>query len=345
MLKRTALLLVLALALPAPSPAAAGSASNVHDFDWNFGTWKTHIKRLVHRLAGSTDWVAYQGVVTVRPLLGGKANIEVIDADGPSRLQLFGIRTYDPRSRQWIVSGAVRGSSSLEVPAYGTFHDGRGVFYDQEPFDNATILVRQTFFDITANSYAYEQAFSKDGGRTWEPNFRANLERTSSSVTPQSTDVGDGAHDFDFNEGTWRTHIRSLGGSAAKPVWAKLTGTVTIAKLWGGDAFVEELFAGGADGFSGVTLYLHDSQSHQWSQTYADSSDGTFESPMIGGFANGRGILTTLGAYDNRMVLQRGVWSGIGANAHRFQIEVSENGGTSWHPIFIASLTRLGSQG
>ena len=346
MFKQTALILVLALVTATPSPAAPASASGSHDFDWNFGTWKTHIKRLVHPLSNARNWDAYEGTVTVSPLLGGVANIETVDADGPSHIQLLGIRTYDPRSHQWIVNGADRGSGSLGVPAFGAFRDGRGIFYDQESFHNATILVRQTFFDITANSYAFEQAFSTDGGQTWEPNFRANLERTSSSaVLDRADDAANAAHDFDFNEGTWRTHIRYQRGSTAKPAWGQQTGTVTETKLWGGEAFVEELSVGGADGFSGITLFLYNSQAHQWSQTFADAADGTFEAPMIGSFSHRRGVLIEQGVYDGRIVLERGVWSDIRANAHNFQIEISENGGASWHPIFVASLTRLNHGG
>jgi hypothetical protein len=151
------------------------------------------------------------------------------------------------------------------------------------------------------------------------------------------------AGDFAFNEGRWRTHIRSLGDFKGKPVWQQLTGTVTIHKIWGGKAFVEELSAGGADGFSGITLYLYNPTAKQWSQTYADSSDGAFETPTIGGFSRGRGVLISQSEYGGRMVLQRGVWSNISANAHDFRIETSENGGASWQPIFIASLTRIGS--
>lgn len=345
MFRRTTLLLVLALALPAPSPAATAPASSSHDFDWNFGTWKTDIKRLLHPLSGATNWVAYEGTVTVRPLLGGIANIEVVKADGPSHIELLDIRTYDPRSHQWIENGTSSRSGTLGVPAFGTFHDGRGIFYDQESFHNVTILVRQIFSDITANSYAFEQAFSTDGGQTWEPNFRANLGRTSSSRGPERAgDAADAAHDFDFNEGTWRTHIRDLRESTAMPAWARQTGTVTVTKVWGGNAFVEEISVGGADGFSGITLYLYDSQARQWSQTFADAADGRFEAPMIGSFSHGRGVLIVQRLYNGQMVLERGVWSDIRANAHSFQIEISENGGTSWHPVFVASLTRLNSQ-
>ena len=124
---------MIALALAAPSPAAPASVSGSHDFDWNFGTWKTHIKRLVHPLSGATNWVAYEGTVAVRPLLGGVANIETVDADGPSHIQLLAIRTYDPKSHQWIVNGAYRGSGSLGVPAFGTFHEVAASFTIKSP--------------------------------------------------------------------------------------------------------------------------------------------------------------------------------------------------------------------
>lgn len=31
------------------------------DFDFEIGTWKTHLKRLLNPLTGSNDWVEYEG--------------------------------------------------------------------------------------------------------------------------------------------------------------------------------------------------------------------------------------------------------------------------------------------
>lgn len=37
------------------TPNLAGDGQ--HDFDFNIGTWKTHIRRLLHPLSGSDEWV------------------------------------------------------------------------------------------------------------------------------------------------------------------------------------------------------------------------------------------------------------------------------------------------
>jgi hypothetical protein len=344
MLKRIALVTALILALPLRVPASdtAVLPGINHDFDWNVGTWTTHIRRLVNPLSGSTKWVTYTGIVTVRPLLGGAANVEEIEADGPSHIELLDVRTFDPRSQQWVENQADGGSNTLGQPAFGKFANGRGVFYDVETQNGKTVLVRQMFFDIARSSYAFEQAFSGDGGRTWQTNFRAHLERTSSTVASEGAGTAALSHDFDFNYGKWRTHIKYRRGTTATPAWGRQTGTVTLRKVWNGRGLLEEISVGGADGFAGLTLYLYDPQTHQWSQTYADSSDGTFGASMTGTFVNGRGELFGQEPYNGKRVLQRGVWSDIGDDAHHFEIDISNNGGTSWQPVFVAALTRIG---
>jgi hypothetical protein len=59
----------------------------------------------------------------------------------------------------------------------GQFNDGRGEFYDQETFQGTAIYVRFIFSDITPTSFRLEQAFSADGGKTWEPNWIATFIR------------------------------------------------------------------------------------------------------------------------------------------------------------------------
>ena len=51
--------------------------------------------------------------------------------------------------------------------------NGRGEFYDQETLNGRAILVRFVISDITPNSCRFEQAFSNDGGKTWEVNWIA----------------------------------------------------------------------------------------------------------------------------------------------------------------------------
>jgi len=59
----------------------------------------------------------------------------------------------------------------MSIPSVGEFKDGRGEFYDQETFNGRAILLRFSVSDITPTSCHFEQAFSDDGGRTWETNF------------------------------------------------------------------------------------------------------------------------------------------------------------------------------
>jgi hypothetical protein len=61
----------------------------------------------------------------------------------------------------------------MSVPTIGEFKNGRGEFFDQEPLNGRAILVRFVISDITPTSCHFEQAFSDDGGATWETNWVA----------------------------------------------------------------------------------------------------------------------------------------------------------------------------
>ncbi len=155
----------------------------------------------------------------------------------------------------------------------------------------------------------------------------------------------DGQHDFDFNLGTWHTHIKRLqhplAGSAA---WTEMQGTVVVKKVWDGRAQLEEIEADGAAGhFEGLTLFLYNPEAHQWSQVFAKSTDGTLAQPAIGEFRNGRGEFYDQEAYNGRAILVRIVWSDITPDSHRFEQSFSDDGGKTWEPNFVATLTRAKS--
>jgi hypothetical protein len=165
-------------------------------------------------------------------------------------------------------------------------------------------------------------------------------QRTPTHKTAASRD---GQHDFDFNFGKWRTHIQSLQISPKGPAtWVKMEGIVTVRKVWDGRASLEEIEADGPGGhFEGTTLFLYNPQSHQWSQTFASSADGTLETSTIGEFHNGRGELYSHVNRDGKMVMVRDTWSDIAANSHKFEEATSDDGGKTWQPHFIANLERI----
>jgi hypothetical protein len=59
------------------------------------------------------------------------------------------------------------------APTVGGFKGGRGEFYSDETLDGRPIRVRFVISDITPTSVRFEQAFSGDGGKTWEVNWIA----------------------------------------------------------------------------------------------------------------------------------------------------------------------------
>ena len=145
-----------------------------HDFDFEIGTWKTHLRRLQRPLSGSTTWVEYEGTTVVRKVLDGRANLVELKVDGPAgRLEGLSLRLYNPQSRQWSLNFANISSGTLSPPTIGEFKDGRGEFYNQETYNGRAILVRFVIIKITQDQYRFEQSFSDDGGKTWELNWIA----------------------------------------------------------------------------------------------------------------------------------------------------------------------------
>jgi hypothetical protein len=143
-----------------------------HDFDFNIGTWQTHVSRLLHPLTGSTSWVEYEGTSVVRRVWNGRASLFELEVDGPAgHIEGVGLRLYNSQSHQWSLNWANSTDGTMNRPMIGEFTDGRGEFFDQEPLNGRIILVRNGFSDITSNSSRFEQAFSDDGGKTWETNW------------------------------------------------------------------------------------------------------------------------------------------------------------------------------
>jgi hypothetical protein len=150
-----------------------------HDFDFEIGTWKTHLSRLLHPLTGSTTWTEYEGTTVVRKVWDGRANLVELEADGPAgHFEGLNLRLYNPQSHQWSLNFAGSKGGTLSQPSIGEFKNGRGEFYDQETLDDRAILVRFVISDITPNSCRFEQAYSADGGKTWEVNWIATDTRT-----------------------------------------------------------------------------------------------------------------------------------------------------------------------
>jgi hypothetical protein len=161
------------------NPASSDAGRNgEHDFDFEFGEWKAHVSRRLKPLTGSNDWVEYDGPSVVRKVWDGKANLGEIDLAGPTgRIRGLSLRLYNPQTHQWNISWANTTDGTLGPPMIGSFKNGRGEFFNQETLNGRAIYVRFIFSDITKAAFRLEQAFSPDGGKTWETNWIATFAR------------------------------------------------------------------------------------------------------------------------------------------------------------------------
>lgn len=155
-------------------PQATAERDGQHDFDFEIGTWRTDLRRLQNPLSGSSTWVEYTGTSVVSEIMGGRANLVELDVEGPAgRIEGLSLRLYNPETRQWSLNFASLRNGTLTPPVIGSFENGRGVFYGHELLDGRPIFVRFVISDVTADSARFEQAFSADGGKTWEVNWIA----------------------------------------------------------------------------------------------------------------------------------------------------------------------------
>jgi hypothetical protein len=172
--------------------------------------------------------------------------------------------------------------------------------------------------------------------------FLAHEVGAQQPATAATSAPRDGQHDFDFKLGNWRTHIRRLQHPlTGSTTWTELDGSVVVRPVWNGRAFLEEIEAQGAAGkFEGLTLFLYNPQSGQWSMNFANSSEGTLGQPTVGGFKNGRGEFFDQETFNGRVILVRFVWSEITPDSHHVEQSFSDDGGKTWEANFIATVRR-----
>lgn len=151
-----------------------------HDFDPLFGHWRVHHRRLRDRLANCTEWDLFEGVCHMQPLMGGQGNVDHNVLDAPSgRYRASTIRCWDPENKQWSIWWLDARFRQIDVPMVGKFEGGDGVFYADDTFRDQSIKVRFLWLRTRSEAPRWEQAFSTDGGKTWETNWEMDFERVA----------------------------------------------------------------------------------------------------------------------------------------------------------------------
>ena len=144
-----------------------------HDFDFEIGSWKIHLKRRLKPLTGSNTWVEFDGTSVTRKVWDGRANLEEFETDGPTgHIEGLTLRLYNPQTHQWSLYWANSKNGAMGGPPnIGEFKNGVGEFYCQDTYKDRAVLVRYEWSKITPTSAHFEQAYSDDGGKTWEVNW------------------------------------------------------------------------------------------------------------------------------------------------------------------------------
>lgn len=143
-----------------------------HDWDWLEGSWRVRHHRLKARLMGSTEWEHFDGTCAMVRTMDGLGNMDDNWLDLPAgAYRAMGVRAFNPETRQWSIWWLDGRVQTIDPPVRGGFSNGVGEFVGDDMLRGQPIIVRFRWSEITANSARWEQAFSPDGGASWEVNW------------------------------------------------------------------------------------------------------------------------------------------------------------------------------
>ena len=161
-------------------PQAAAQRDGQHDFDFEIGSWKIHLKRRLHPLTGSNTWVEFDGTSVTRKLWQGRSQVEEFETDGAAgHIEGMTLRLYNPQTHEWRLYWANGQKGIMDVPQIGRFVNGRGEFYAQDTIDGKTLWVRFIWSQTDSKSPHFEQSYSEDGGKTWDVNWITDQTRVA----------------------------------------------------------------------------------------------------------------------------------------------------------------------
>lgn len=340
---------LLAALLGAACPATAETApakairDGSRDFDFNIGTWRTHLVRRRDPLGTSAETMTLTGTVTIKPLWDGSGLWEEIEADGPKgHWRGLTVFLYNKASGQWSqrFAGA---DGRFDTPMYGRFEAGQATLVAQQDYNGRAILVRGEWSDIRPNSHRYTESFSIDGGRSWEVEIVADKTRIAPVAPPAFPAADDGSHDFDFDVSLWRTRSTRLKNPlTGSTEWSEIEGTTRVTPIWGGRANIADYRAAGPGGqVQLISLRLFDPKAKQWSLNFSWPGAGEWSPPMVGSFRNGRGEFYDQEDFNGRKILVRFTFIKLSATAAQSEQAFSDDGGKTWETNWINRYTRL----
>lgn len=319
------------------------------DWAWLRGNWEVWHRRLRQRLAGSTQWDEFSGKSALWLTMNGLGTIDDNLLDLPGGVYRgASVRAFDPAAGQWSIWWIdSRNPTRIDPPVCGRFDGDGGTFAGVDTFEGRPIAVRFRWHDIHGPRPNWDQAFSADGGATWEINWRNFFTRTAEAPTPlPPLPDGDPAApgDWAFLVGRWSVRHRKLRQRlVGNTDWDEFGGTLANWPILGGQGNVgDNVMEFPAGTYRGMGIRTYDPDSREWLSRWLDGRNpGEISAPVRGRFANGVGTFIGDDMHAGRPIRARVIWSRITRNSARWEQAFSADGGLTWEVNWVSDFTRI----
>ena len=347
--RRECLTLMCAAAFPSSLLAGAAPASHERDWAWLLGNWDVWHVRLKDRLVNSTEWQEFAGKSAFWQTMGGLGNVDDNSLALPAGdYRGLSVRAFDPATSSWAIwwlDG--RNPEHIDPPVRGGFQDGEGEFIGTDVYKGTPVTVRFRWHEVFSKRPHWDQAFSTDGGKTWEINWRNYFTRTAPAAKSLPRLEGDPpqSREWDFLAGTWKVRNRRLRQRlAGSSQWDEFDSTLTNWPVLGGRGNIgDNEFKGPGAAYRGMSLRAYNVERGEWLSWWLDGrSPANIGAPLRGKFAGGVGTLLGDDELDGRPIKVRSQWTKIDSGSPRWEQAASIDGGKTWETNWIADLKRAG---
>jgi hypothetical protein len=314
------------------------------DWKWLEGNWNVWHERLRERLVGSTTWDEFGGKCASFPTLGGLGNVDDCLLYLPSgTYRAIAPRAFDPATGTWSIwwlDGRMAGK--LDPPVRGGFAGNEGEFQGTDVHEEIPVTVRFRWHETNSERPHWDQAFSTDGGKNWEINWRNYFTRTGTAPVSVPLDAGETvaaeAADWAFLAGQWRARNRKRRADGS---WEEFESTLVNRPAMGGlGNFGDNIFEAPSGKYRGVSMRAFDPVTKLWRSWWLDGrTPRDIGPPLRGRFENGVGTLTGEEIVGGRKMQVRSRWSDITANSTRWE-QATSSDGANWQPNWTAELVR-----
>lgn len=141
-----------------------------HDFCFLNGEWTVTHRKLRQRLRDCTEWETIVGGCRHDSWCDGVVSVDEFDFSA-AKTKGCSIRNLDVAAKRWTIRWTTSRTGTLLPPVHGGFDGDRGEFYGTDVEGETPVLARFVWSGRVTGSPRWEQAFSTDGGRTWETNW------------------------------------------------------------------------------------------------------------------------------------------------------------------------------